>query len=116
MSDPVAAADELIRCVQQLGFVGALVNNHDQGRFYDDETYWPFFAQAQELNVPVYLHPNSPPVDWVPRFQGNYPPEVDKFLGMSGWDWRKYILDCSVNGMKGGKIKFQKYRPSYTRD
>lgn len=93
MSDPVAAADELVRCVQQLGFVGALVNNHDQGRFYDDETYWPFFAQAQEFNVPIYSHPTSPPVDWVPRFQGSYPLGVGRSLGMSGWDWHKYILD-----------------------
>lgn len=93
MSDPVAAADELIRYVQQLGFVGALINNHDQGRFYDDKMYWPFFARAQELNVPIYLHPASPPADWVPRFQGDYPPAVGNSLGSSGWDWREYILD-----------------------
>ena len=92
MSDPTAAADELTRSVKQLGFVGALINNHDQGHFYDNETYWPFFAQAQNLNVPIYLHPANPAPEWASRFQGNYPPSVAYSLGISGWDWRKYIF------------------------
>ena len=88
MSDPAAAADELTRSVQKLGLVGALVNNHDQGHFYDNETYWPFFARAQELNVPIYLHPAFPAQEWASRFQGNYPPAVAYSLGISAWDWR----------------------------
>ena len=91
VSDPTAAADELTRSVQQLGFVGALINNHDQGRFYDNESYWPLFAQAQKLNVPIYLHPTTPAKDWLPRFQGNYPPSVAYSLGINGWDWRMYL-------------------------
>lgn len=90
LTDPTAAADELTRCVKQLGFVGALINNHDQGHFYDNQTYWPFFARAQELNVPIYLHPAYPANDWNARFTGNYPPSVAFSLGISGWDWREY--------------------------
>ena len=96
ISDPAAAADELTRSVQELGLVGALLNNQDQGHFYDNKTYWPFFARAQELNVPVYLHPAFPAKDWAPRFQGNYPPAVAASLGISGWDWRKSILDLGL--------------------
>ena len=49
MQDSVAAADELTRTVKQLNFVGALIGNHDNGKFYDNETYWPLFVRAQEL-------------------------------------------------------------------
>ena len=89
MSDPTAAADEPSRSVKQLGFVGALINNHDQGRFYDNETYWPLFARAQELDVPIYLHPAYAPEDWKTRFSGNYPSSVAFSLSFWGWDWRK---------------------------
>lgn len=88
MQDPEAAADELTRAVRDLNFVGALIGNHDNGKFYDNETYWPFFARAQKLNVPVYLHPADPADDWYTRFQGNYPPQVAFNIGTSGWDWR----------------------------
>lgn len=28
-----------------------------EGEYYDDERFWPVFAMAQELDVPLYLHP-----------------------------------------------------------
>ncbi len=114
ISDPTAAADELTRSVKELGFVGALINNHDQGKFYDNTTYWPFFARAQELNVPIYLHPAYPAREWTSRFQGNYPQSVAFSLGISGWDWRKCLLDLSYSPFTliGWQNNFQKHRPS----
>lgn len=69
MSDPNAAADELTRGVQQLGFVGALNNDHDREHFYDNTAYWPFFERAREFHVPIYLHPAYPASDWTSRIQ-----------------------------------------------
>lgn len=114
ISDPTAAADELTRSVKELGFVGALINNHDQGKFYDNTTYWPFFARAQELNVPIYLHPAYPAREWTSRFQGSYPQSVAFSLGISGWDWRKCLLDLSYSPFTliGWQNNFQKHRPS----
>lgn len=64
MADPAAAAQELERAVRELGFVGALVDNRlDNGTFYDGAAYAVFWAKAQELGVPVYLHPTVPPGD-----------------------------------------------------
>lgn len=116
MSDPAAAADELTRSVKHLGFVGALINNHDSGIFYDNETYWPFFARAQELDVPIYIHPSNPPEKWASRFQGNYPSSVASSLGVSGWDWRKHILDLGSHclGIPGGKIDVRRIDLSFT--
>lgn len=66
MQDPDAAARELARCVQELGFRGALVNGFSQvdqaadATYYDLKQYWPFWAEVERLGVPFYLHPRNP--------------------------------------------------------
>jgi 2,3-dihydroxybenzoate decarboxylase len=57
---PEAAADELERAVTRLGFKGAMVHGLTNGVFFDDERFWPIFARAQALDVPLYVHPASP--------------------------------------------------------
>jgi predicted TIM-barrel fold metal-dependent hydrolase len=59
-SDPQAAADELARCVETLGFKGAMIHGLAHGQFIDDARYWPIFARAEALDVPIYLHPSMP--------------------------------------------------------
>src|SRR5215208_4471153 len=51
------AADELERTVREHGFKGALINGHIRGRYLDDRFFWPILECAQELRVPLYLHP-----------------------------------------------------------
>jgi uncharacterized protein len=38
-----------------------LINGHVNGRYLDDKLLWPIFECAENLNVPIYLHPNRPP-------------------------------------------------------
>jgi 2,3-dihydroxybenzoate decarboxylase len=57
LQDGDAAARELHRAVTQLGLRGALVNAHTQGRYLDDPSLRAVWACAQELDVPLYLHP-----------------------------------------------------------
>ncbi len=59
--DPAAAAKELERAVSSLQLKGAIVNSHTQGEYLDDSKFWDIFAAAEALDVPVYLHPNTPP-------------------------------------------------------
>ncbi len=61
MRDPAAAACELERAVRDLGFLGALINGHADGRFLDDKFFWPVFECAERLGVPICLHPTFPP-------------------------------------------------------
>jgi 2,3-dihydroxybenzoate decarboxylase len=58
-SDPRAAADELERTVN-LGFKGAMIHGLANGLFLDDKRFWPIFARAEKLDVPIYLHPSVP--------------------------------------------------------
>lgn len=66
MQDPDAAAREMIRCVRDLGFCGALVNGFSQvgdaanATYYDLPQYRPFWAEYARLGVPFYLHPRNP--------------------------------------------------------
>jgi 5-carboxyvanillate decarboxylase len=58
--NPKAAAGELERGVRALGLKGAILNSHTLGEYLDDPKFWDIFAAAEALDVPVYLHPNSP--------------------------------------------------------
>jgi 2,3-dihydroxybenzoate decarboxylase len=58
--DATAAADELERCVNKLGFKGAMIHGRTQGLYHDDRKFRPIFERAQDLDVPIYLHPGPP--------------------------------------------------------
>jgi 2,3-dihydroxybenzoate decarboxylase len=66
MQDPDGATRELVRCVKELGFSGALVNGFSQVDekesmvYLDDARYRGFWAQCEKLDVPFYLHPRNP--------------------------------------------------------
>jgi len=58
--DPVAAVKEIDRAVTGLGFRGIILNSHTHGEYFDDPKFWSIFECAEALDVPVYLHPNTP--------------------------------------------------------
>jgi predicted TIM-barrel fold metal-dependent hydrolase len=58
--DPKAAADELERAVNKLGFRGAMIMGLTHGRFMDDKRFRPIFKRAVDLDVPLYIHPTPP--------------------------------------------------------
>jgi 5-carboxyvanillate decarboxylase len=66
--DPAAAAKELERGVKTLGLKGAIINSHTRGEYLDDSKFWPIFEAAEALNVPIYLHPNTPSPSMVAPF------------------------------------------------
>lgn len=70
--DPDAAADELQRAVEQLGFKGGILHSLTQGPFLDDKRYWPIFARAAALDVPLYIHPADPLPAVVKAYYGDY--------------------------------------------
>jgi 2,3-dihydroxybenzoate decarboxylase len=81
LQDPAAAVAELRRAVGDLGFVGALVNDHTLGRYLDEPQFEPLWLALEDLDVPLYLHPGAPPVDRWHVLNGH--PEL---VGPS-WSW-----------------------------
>jgi predicted TIM-barrel fold metal-dependent hydrolase len=63
---PLAAAEELERCVGRFGFRGALANGYSSvgdlatAAYYDEPAYLPFWERVTALGVPFYLHPRNP--------------------------------------------------------
>jgi len=55
-----AAAGELDRCVKKLGFVGILLYTNLAGAWCDEPQFHWLYARAEELGVPVLLHPAKP--------------------------------------------------------
>lgn len=52
---------ELERSINQLGFVGWLAHsNFGEDLYFDDAQYWPLLEAAQDLDIPIYLHPTTP--------------------------------------------------------
>ncbi|MFH8336360.1 amidohydrolase family protein [Streptomyces sp. AM6-12] len=82
LQDPAAAVTELRRTVERLGFKGALVNDHIQGRYLDDPSFDRVWATLSELGVPLYLHPGMPPADRWRVLDAH--PELDGAL----WSWQ----------------------------
>jgi predicted TIM-barrel fold metal-dependent hydrolase len=77
LQDPDLAIRELERCVNTLGFCGALANGFSQvgdantALYYDLKRYWPFWDVVQQLDVPFYLHPRNPLPAWSQIYEGH---------------------------------------------
>jgi hypothetical protein len=85
---PDTAADELERMVREHGFKGGLINGHTQGRYLDDEFFWPILERAEAHQVPLYLHPTRPPQPVVDAsYTGNFSAAVTAKLTTGGWGW-----------------------------
>ena len=85
-ANPEVAADELERCVKDLGFSGAMIHGLTNGEFCDSEKYWVIYARAEALGVPVYLHPGYPHPNVVEAYYQDY---LDDFpaLATAGWGY-----------------------------
>ena len=80
MQDAKAAADELTRCMRDLGFPGAMINGHTNGQYLDHPSLAPFWERVQDLGAVIYIHPADPVVP---------APVLDGHIGLrrATWEW-----------------------------
>ena len=95
-ADPKAAADELERTVDKLGFKGAMVHGPTNGVFFDDKRFWPIFERAQALDVPLYLHPSMPVKAVVDAYYKDY---LDKYPQLLTAAWG-YTVETATQGIR----------------
>lgn len=62
------AVKELERSVQDLGLKGLMVNSHIKGHYLNEERFWPILEACEALDVPLYLHPQTPNDDIISTF------------------------------------------------
>jgi uncharacterized protein len=102
MRDPDAAARELTRAVRELGFHGALINGTTEDRFLDDPRFDPILSAAENLTVPIYLHPHLAPAAVRELYYGNLPSNAGSVLEAAGWGWHSetaiHVLRLVLSG------------------
>ncbi len=87
LQEPAKAVSELRRCVRRLGFKGVMIHGTTNGLFLDDERFAPVLEAAQTLDVPIYLHPASPPPAVKQAYFSGLSPDVSFLLSTAGWGW-----------------------------
>jgi hypothetical protein len=87
LQSPDAAAVEFTRAVKQLGFVGAMVHGTTEGRFLDHSSFEPVLAAAEQLDVPIYIHPHIPPEPVRQAYFSDLPAGPGRVLETAGWGW-----------------------------
>ena len=80
MQNPKAAADELERCVRELGMQGAMIDGQTHGQYLDEPQNDVFWERVQALDVPIYLHPADPEAEYA-GFRGQ--PKLKR----ATWEW-----------------------------
>ncbi len=67
---PDLAVQQLETAVRKFGLKGAAIGGSVAGVDFSDAKYHPVWAKAEELNVALFIHPQSTP-QLAPRFKGN---------------------------------------------
>lgn len=93
---PEAAADELDRCVSDLGFKGAMIHGLTNGLWLDDKRFWPIFARAEKLGVPIYLHPSFPHADVMKAYYADYAKDYPQVI-RAAWG---YTVEAATQAIR----------------
>ncbi len=89
VDEPEAAVEELQRSVTKLGFKAALISGTVNGQFLDHPKFLPIFAEAEKLDVPLYLHPGYPTKEQRNLLYTSeaYPKIAGALISTFGWGW-----------------------------
>lgn len=94
--DPKAAADELERCVKQLGFKGTMIQGHTNWEYLDEKKFWVIWERAEALDVPIYLHVAEPSLEGRKIYEGH-----SELMGPV-WSWVAETATHALRIVGGG--------------
>ncbi|MBT4589367.1 MAG: amidohydrolase [Rhodospirillaceae bacterium] len=96
-ANPGASVDELERAVTKLGMKGAMIHGLTGGEhFIDEEQFWPIFAAAEQLDVPIYLHPGIPHQAVIDVYLKDY---IEKYPGFLNAGWG-FTMETATAGIR----------------
>lgn len=84
MPMPLLAARELERSVLKLGMQGAMVFGRTGSKNLDHLDYWLLFETASALNVPLYIHPQTPQRGVRDAYYSGIGKDVDRLFSTAG--------------------------------
>ncbi len=59
MQDPASSVKEMERAYSDLAMKGIEIGTNIAGKNLDDESLYPVYEKAQELGMPIFVHPND---------------------------------------------------------
>lgn len=88
-SAPEAAARELERAVNELGFQGAILAGRPTGKeeFLDDKQFAPVLEAAEALEAPIYIHPAAPMTTVQKCYYDGLGDQLSARFSLYGWGW-----------------------------
>jgi len=86
-AEPDAAAEELRRCVEELGCKGAILYGRVGDKNLDGAIFEPTFACAAELGVPLLIHPQIPQASVCDAYYAGFNAPIDLALSTFGLGW-----------------------------
>jgi len=105
-ANPAAAADELERTVTKLGFKGAMLHGLANGVFLDDRRFWPIYERAEQLDVPIYMHPGLPHSGVMDAYYNDYAKEFPMVV-RAAWGYTVETATLGIRMVLGGV--FERY-------
>lgn len=63
--DGAEAAKEIERAVHKYGMRAVIINSHINGEYLDNPKFYPVLEAAEALDIPIYIHPNTPSRDMI---------------------------------------------------
>lgn len=91
MANPEGAANELKRAVKDLHLVGAMVHGSSDGKFLDHPSFDGLLSAAEELDVPIYIHPSIPTPNVFEAYYSGLPEGADRVVSTAGWGWHSEV-------------------------
>jgi hypothetical protein len=91
MASPDGAANELKRAVKDLKLVGAMIHGSSDGKFLDHPSFDGLLSAAEELDVPIYIHPSIPIPAVFEAYYSGLPEGADRVVSTAGWGWHSEV-------------------------
>ena len=91
MASPDAAATELKRAAKELKLVGAMVHGSSDGKFLDHPSFDGLLSAAEEVDVPIYIHPSIPTPNVFEAYYSGLPEGADRVVSTAGWGWHSEV-------------------------
>ena len=91
MASPDAAAAEFKRAVKDLKLCGAMVHGSSDGKFLDHPSFDGLLSAAEEVDMPIYIHPSIPTPNVFEAYYSGLPEGADRVVSTAGWGWHSEV-------------------------
>jgi predicted TIM-barrel fold metal-dependent hydrolase len=91
MASPDACGAELKRAVKDLKLVGAMIHGSSDGKFLDHPSFDGLLSAAEEVDMPIYIHPSIPTPNVFEAYYSGLPEGADRVVATAGWGWHSEV-------------------------